>query len=241
MKDIDRDGIAKVMERALAIAGTDTRGIHVSFDLDVCDPSIAPGVGTPVKGGLNYREAHMVMEMVADSGRLLAPRPRRNQSDPRLAEPDRDSRRPSWRVGARDAHPLTKRSSSKIVAAIRAGKDSGIRAGTRHRFIGIRVVEVGGRVFVRSWTMKPDGWYHALLKNPRGELRVGERTVRMRARAVRSDRIKTAVSAAYFEKEHNTPSSLIYCRGFARGRRRDTTTDTGAALGALRRQRPTEN
>ena len=72
MKDIDRDGIAKVMERALAIAGADTAGIHVSFDLDVCDPTIAPGVGTPVKGGLNYREAHMVMEMVADSGRLLA-------------------------------------------------------------------------------------------------------------------------------------------------------------------------
>jgi arginase len=71
MKDIDRHGIATVMERALAIAGHDTSGVHVSFDLDVCDPSIAPGVGTPVKGGLDYREAHMVMEMVADSGRLL--------------------------------------------------------------------------------------------------------------------------------------------------------------------------
>jgi arginase len=72
MKDIDRYGIADVMEQALAIAGTDTLGIHVSFDLDACDPSIAPGVGTPVKGGLDYREAHMVMEMLADSGRLLA-------------------------------------------------------------------------------------------------------------------------------------------------------------------------
>ena len=72
MKDIDRDGIATVMERALAIAGRDTHGIHVSFDVDVCDPSIAPGVGTPVKGGLDYREAHMVMEMIADSQRLLA-------------------------------------------------------------------------------------------------------------------------------------------------------------------------
>jgi arginase len=72
MKDIDRDGIATVMTRALAIAGAGTIGIHVSFDLDVCDPSIAPGVGTPVKGGLDYREAHMVMEMVADSGKLLA-------------------------------------------------------------------------------------------------------------------------------------------------------------------------
>jgi len=71
MKDIDRHGIATVMERALAIAGHGTSGVHVSFDLDVCDPSIAPGVGTPVKGGLDYREAHMVMEMVADSGRLL--------------------------------------------------------------------------------------------------------------------------------------------------------------------------
>ena len=58
--------------RRIAIAGKDTGGIHVSFDLDVCDPSIAPGVGTPVKGGLNYREAHMVMEMVADSGLLRA-------------------------------------------------------------------------------------------------------------------------------------------------------------------------
>lgn len=72
MKDIDRDGIAKIMERALAIASSDTAGIHVSFDVDVCDPAIAPGVGTPVRGGLNYREAHMVMEMVADSGRLKA-------------------------------------------------------------------------------------------------------------------------------------------------------------------------
>jgi arginase len=72
MKDIDRHGIATVMKRALTLAGKSTRGIHVSFDLDVCDPAIAPGVGTPVKGGLDYREAHMVMEMVADSGRLMA-------------------------------------------------------------------------------------------------------------------------------------------------------------------------
>jgi arginase len=72
MKDIDRSGIASVVERALTLAGTGTAGIHVSFDMDVCDPAIAPGVGTPVKGGLDYREAHMVMEMVADSGLLRA-------------------------------------------------------------------------------------------------------------------------------------------------------------------------
>jgi arginase len=70
MKDIDRSGIATVMEQALAFAADGTAGVHVSFDLDVCDPTIAPGVGTPVKGGLDYREAHMLMEMAADSGLL---------------------------------------------------------------------------------------------------------------------------------------------------------------------------
>src|SRR5262245_44010140 len=72
MKDIDTHGIAVVMKRALTLAGKDTAGVHVSLDLDVCDPTIAPGVGTPVKGGLDYREAHMAMEMIADSGRLMA-------------------------------------------------------------------------------------------------------------------------------------------------------------------------
>src|ERR1700733_13044597 len=72
MKDIDRQGIASIIEQAVNLAGNGTAGIHVSFDMDVCDPSIAPGVGTPVKGGLNYREAHMVMEIVADSGLLTS-------------------------------------------------------------------------------------------------------------------------------------------------------------------------
>jgi arginase len=72
IKDVDRGGIAAVVEQALAIAGKDTAGVHVSFDLDVCDPAIAPGVGTPVKGGLDYREAHLLMEIVADSGLLTS-------------------------------------------------------------------------------------------------------------------------------------------------------------------------
>lgn len=72
MKDIDRNGIAHIVEQAIALAGNGTAGLHVSFDMDVCDPAIAPGVGTPVKGGLDYREAHMVMEMVNDSGLLRA-------------------------------------------------------------------------------------------------------------------------------------------------------------------------
>ncbi len=72
MKDIDRQGIASIVEQAVNLAGNGTAGIHVSWDMDVCDPVIAPGVGTPVKGGLDYREAHMVMEIVADSGLLTS-------------------------------------------------------------------------------------------------------------------------------------------------------------------------
>ncbi len=72
MKDIDRMGIAAVTEQALERTSDGTDGLHVSLDLDACDPSIAPGVGTPIKGGLDYREAHMVMEMIADCGRLTA-------------------------------------------------------------------------------------------------------------------------------------------------------------------------
>ena len=72
MSDIDRAGLAGVTRRALALILRGNADLHVSFDLDVCDPTIAPGVGTPVRGGLSYREAHMLMELVADTGRLRA-------------------------------------------------------------------------------------------------------------------------------------------------------------------------
>ena len=60
------------MEEAIARASRDTAGIHVSFDLDGMDPDFAPGVGTPSPGGLSYREAHLAMEMLADSGKVLS-------------------------------------------------------------------------------------------------------------------------------------------------------------------------
>ena len=72
MTDIDRRGMASVVEEAVDLASAGTAGLHVSFDLDVCDPGVAPGVGTPVRGGLSYREAHMIMELVADAGRLVS-------------------------------------------------------------------------------------------------------------------------------------------------------------------------
>jgi len=72
MKDIDRRGLAAVLEEALDAIGDGGAALHVSFDMDGVDPDVSPGVGTPVRGGLSYREAHLVMEMVADSQRLIA-------------------------------------------------------------------------------------------------------------------------------------------------------------------------
>lgn len=69
MTDIDRDGMGRVMERALAIVTANgRRSMHLSMDLDVLDPDLAPGVGTPVPGGLTYREAHLAAELVAATG-----------------------------------------------------------------------------------------------------------------------------------------------------------------------------
>jgi arginase len=68
MSDIDRHGVHRVMKKALARVTAGTGQVHVSFDLDAVDPTVAPGVGTPVKGGLDYREAHLIMEVIADAG-----------------------------------------------------------------------------------------------------------------------------------------------------------------------------
>jgi arginase len=67
MSDIDRSGVHRIMEKALARVTDGTDLVHVSFDLDAVDPTVAPGVGTPVKGGLDYREAHLIMEVIADA------------------------------------------------------------------------------------------------------------------------------------------------------------------------------
>jgi arginase len=72
MRDIDERGMRTVMEEALRLAGRNTAGYHVSLDMDWIDPEDAPGVGTPVRGGATYREAHLAMEIIADHGRLLS-------------------------------------------------------------------------------------------------------------------------------------------------------------------------
>jgi arginase len=72
MRDIDERGMRAVMDEAIKRATSGTAGIHVSFDLDAMDPDYAPGVGTPAAGGLSYREAHLAMEMLADTGKVLS-------------------------------------------------------------------------------------------------------------------------------------------------------------------------
>jgi arginase len=71
MRQLDERGIRAVMEEAIAVVTKETDGIWVSFDMDVIDPDEAPGVGTAVPGGMTYREAHLAMEMLADTGKLV--------------------------------------------------------------------------------------------------------------------------------------------------------------------------
>lgn len=72
MSTIDSLGFSAVLQQALAIAGAGNDGIHLSLDMDAIDPREAPGVGTPVRGGLSYREAHLAMETIADSQQLVS-------------------------------------------------------------------------------------------------------------------------------------------------------------------------
>ena len=72
MREIDENGIVAVLEEALAIVRQGTLGFHVSWDMDFVDPNYAPGVGTPVRGGVNYREGHLALELVADTGDMVS-------------------------------------------------------------------------------------------------------------------------------------------------------------------------
>jgi len=121
---------------------------------------------------------------------------------------------------------MTNRLPAPIVAAIDESHILGVRAGVRstHRFIGIWPVVINGRVFGRSWSLKSDGWYRALLADPRGSIRIGKRTVRVRVVPVRSEAIRDAVERAY-AKKYPTPGSRKYVRGFKTKRRRDATME----------------
>ena len=113
-----------------------------------------------------------------------------------------------------------------VVAAIDASKILGIRAGagSDHRFTGVWPIVIGGRVFVRSWTQKPDGWYRTLLDDPRATLQVGVREIPVRAVRVRGSALFAAIEKAYSQK-YPTPGSQKYVRGFRTTRRRAGTIE----------------
>lgn len=120
---------------------------------------------------------------------------------------------------------MAKRFPANILAAIREDKILGIRAGMNdHRIIGIWSVVVEGRVFVRSWSLKPQSWHRTFLEDPQGIIQVGKRKIRVRAVHTRSERLKDAVSQAYREK-YNTPGSIQYVRDMSRAKSRNTTTE----------------
>jgi hypothetical protein len=118
----------------------------------------------------------------------------------------------------------TGRFPARVLASIRDDTFLYIRAGEEHRFIGIWGVVVDGRVFVRSWTIKPTGWYRAFQQDPVGAIRIGAREIPVRARAARGERLNDAIDGAYLEK---FPSKgwRTYAVGLAEPARRATTTE----------------
>jgi hypothetical protein len=118
-----------------------------------------------------------------------------------------------------------RRFPADIVAEIRDSKILRIRAGEApHRFIGIWAVVVEGRVFVRSWSLKPRSWYRTFLEEPRGAIQIGGREVAIRAVQTRSERLKTLIDQAYLEK-YKTPDSIKYAQDLGSETSRATTTE----------------
>ncbi|HEX6268709.1 MAG TPA: DUF2255 family protein [Anaerolineales bacterium] len=122
----------------------------------------------------------------------------------------------------------TNRFPDDILAKIHRERILGIRAGrdSAHRVIGVWAVVVEGRVFVRSWSVKPRSWWRTFLEDPYGTVFVGKskREIPIRAVQVRSEKLRNLVSVAYKEK-YNTRGSVGYVEDMSRKRSRDTTTE----------------
>ena len=113
-----------------------------------------------------------------------------------------------------------------VLQRIRKEKILGIRAGREatHRVIGIWAVVVEGRVFARSWSMKPRSWWRVFLEDPYGSVFVGDQEIPVRAVQTRSERLKDLVSQVYKEK-YNTPGSVQFVKDMSGKKSRDTTTE----------------
>jgi hypothetical protein len=114
----------------------------------------------------------------------------------------------------------------QVLDRIRKEKIIGIRAGreSTHHVIGIWAVAVEGRVFARSWSMKPRSWWRTLLEDPHGTVFIGDTEIPVRAVQTRSERLKDLVSQAYKEK-YNTPGSVQFVKDMSGRKSRGTTTE----------------
>ena len=111
------------------------------------------------------------------------------------------------------AKPKSARFAEHVLDELRSSKILGVRVGTEHRFTGVWMVVVAGRLFVRPWNNKPTGWFRAFRKEPDGTLQVAGLEIPVRARLTRSARLREAVTVGYGEK-YNTKASLKWVEGF---------------------------
>jgi hypothetical protein len=118
----------------------------------------------------------------------------------------------------------SRRFSGPALEELARAKIIGVRAGTEHRHTGVWVVVVEGRVFVRSWNDKPTGWYRAFQAQPLGSIQFAGHEITIRARRLRSERLRDAVTRAYAEK-YDTKASEKWVRGFAEPHRSANTLE----------------
>jgi hypothetical protein len=123
---------------------------------------------------------------------------------------------------------IGRRFTGPVLKELVTAKILGVRAGTEHRYTGVWVVVVDGRVFVRSWNDSPTGWYRAFKSQPLGSIQLADREIAVRARQLRSNRLRDAVTRAFAEK-YNTKASEKWVRGFAAPRRAAATLELALA------------
>jgi hypothetical protein len=117
-----------------------------------------------------------------------------------------------------------RRFSGPALDDLAKSKIVGVRAGAAHRYTGVWVVVVEGRVFVRSWNDKPTGWYRAFQGQPLGSIQIAGREIAIRASQLRGERLRDAVTRAYAEK-YDTKASEKWVRGFAEPHRSAATLE----------------
>ena len=130
------------------------------------------------------------------------------------------------RIGHSSVRTMAKdqKFSARIVEALRKAKIIGVRSGSEHRYTGVWVVVAGDRVFARSWSDKPTGWFRAFKKEPIGTIQVEKIEIPVLAKQVRSARILDSVTEAFAEK-YNTKASRKWVNGFAEPERKVNTIE----------------